>query len=135
MRHSPTSGKLIFVLLALYGAAAASTAHAAAPVPFYKWHVIAIEKIGDGSVVIRTKGGPEVVYDWYRANLKDGNGDTKTKDGAHILYRHSGATVDIETGNPFAPGTSIGIVWDAKKYGVYAAETHPRQSSSKGPSR
>ena len=35
------------------------------------------------------------------------------------LYTKSGATVDVEPGNRFDPGTHIGLIWDAKKFGPY----------------
>jgi hypothetical protein len=89
--------------------------------------VIAVEKIGDGSVVIRTKDPAAAVYVWYRANLQNANGDTETKDGAHILYTRSGATVDIEPDAPGERGTNIGIVWNARKYGAYVPASGQRQ--------
>jgi len=115
---------------AVYRAASASTV-CAAPVPFYNSHVTAIERIGDGSVVIKTRDTPDKVYVWYRSNLKNANGDTKTEDGAHILYTQSGATVDIEPGNSFAPDTAIGIVWDARKFGAYRATSRAQKPATK----
>jgi hypothetical protein len=119
MLYSQTSGWSFVVLLVLC-CAASTSAPAAQPVPFYNFHVLRIEKIGDGSVIIRTSDPPDVVHAWYRRNIRDANGETTTEDGAYILYTANGATVDIERGDPGDSGTSIGIVWDAEKYGPYA---------------
>jgi hypothetical protein len=69
--------------------------------------------------VIVTKDSAEAVGTWYRKNLENANGEQKTKDGAVIFYTTVGATVDVELGNKFDPGTHIGLVWDAKKFGPY----------------
>ena len=87
--------------------------------PFYTANVTNVDKQSGGSVVITTKDSVDTVCAWYRKNLGDQNGETTTKDGAHIFYTHIGATVDVEPGNRFAPGTNIGLVWDAKKFGPY----------------
>jgi hypothetical protein len=95
MRYPLTLGRSIVMLLAVFGPAATSPAGAVVPVPFYNSHVFAIEKVGDGSVIIRTMDLPETVYAWYRKYLRDANGDSKIEDGGYILYTHSGTTIDI----------------------------------------
>lgn len=100
----------------------ASQASATPPVPFYTSHVTKIDKQSEGSVVITTEDSVDAVCAWYRKNLRDQNGEHTTDDGAHIFYTHSGATVDVEPGNRFAPGTNIGLVWDAKKFGPYTGK-------------
>jgi hypothetical protein len=97
----------------------AGTASAAPPVPFYATNVTKVDKQSAGSVVITTKDSVDAVCAWYRKNLGDQNGEKTTADGAHIFYTHSGATVDVEPGNRFSPGTNIGLVWNAKKFGPY----------------
>lgn len=99
---------------------AAGSSRAAPPVPFYKANVSKLDKLGSGSVVIETKDSLAAVCAWYRKNLRDQNGESITKDGAHLFYTHNGATVSVEPGDRFAPGTSIGLVWDARKFGPYA---------------
>ena len=89
------------------------------PVPSYSANVTKVDKQGPGSVVVVTKDSVEAVCAWYRKNLVDGTGEHKTEDGAVIFYTKSGATVDVELGNKFDPGTHIGLVWDAKKFGPY----------------
>ena len=90
--------------------------------PFYPGKVTKVDKVGAGSVVITTKDSVTTVCSWYRRNLADQNGETTTKDGAHIFYTHNGATVDVEPGNRFAPETTVGLVWDARKFGSYAGK-------------
>ena len=130
MRHPLRSGWLFVAGVALYGAVVTSIARAAPPVPFYKSHVFAIEKIGDGSVIIRTRDTPDAVHAWYRKNIRDANGETKTQDGSYILYTGNGATVDIEPGDPPDAGASIGIVWNAMKYGAYSSPGRERHAGS-----
>jgi hypothetical protein len=105
--------------LAVVCAALPSTgAIAAPPVPFYPTHVISVSKISNGSVVIKTKDSVDSVAAWYRINLQDQNREHAS--GSHIhFFTHNGATVDVGPGNPFEPGTNIGLVWDEKKYGPY----------------
>ena len=98
----------------------ASCANAAPPVSFYSANVTAVDRVSEGSVVITTKDSIAAVCEWYRKNLRDRTGEKMTADGAHIFYTHSGATVDVEPGNRFDPGTKIGLVWDAKKFGPYS---------------
>jgi hypothetical protein len=121
--NNPLKHKTVgLALLAVLDLASASgNARAAPPVPFYKSNVATIDKIGAGSVVIKTKDTADAVYAWYARNLPDRNGETGTADGVRIFYTHNGATVDIEPGNRFDPRTNIGIVWDARKYGGYAS--------------
>ena len=95
---------------------------AAPPVPFYTANVNKLDKISTGSVVITTKDSLTTVCGWYRKTLSDQNGETTTKDGAHIFYTNNGATVDVEPGNRFAPDTTIGLVWDVKKFGPYTGK-------------
>ncbi|HEY1613926.1 MAG TPA: hypothetical protein VGF97_09580 [Rhizomicrobium sp.] len=106
-------------LTVVLAAVAVAPVAAAPPVPFYKSHILTIDRIGNGSVVLKTKDSADMVCAWYAHNLPDGNGETKTSDGARIFYTHNGATVDVEPGNRFDPDTSIGIVWDARKFGSY----------------
>jgi hypothetical protein len=80
---------------------------------------VKIDRIGDGSIVIQTRDSASAVQAWYRTHLRDSNGETATDGGGDILYTHNGATVDIEPGNRFEPLTSIGLVWDAKKFGRF----------------
>jgi len=98
----------------------ANCANAAPPVSFYSVNVTDIDRVSEGSVVITTKDSIATVCEWYRKNLRDQTAETVTADGAHIFYTHSGATVDVEPGNRFDPGTKIGLVWDAKKFGPYS---------------
>jgi hypothetical protein len=107
---------------------AAGAAQHAPPMPFYNSNVVKIDRIGDGSVVIQTRDSPLTVQAWYRTHLRDSNGETPTEGGGHILYTHNGAAVDIEPGNRFDPLTSIGMVWDAKKYGAYWPASKPGPS-------
>jgi hypothetical protein len=97
----------------------ASCANAAPPVAFYSANVTAVDRVSEGSVVITTKDSVATVCEWYRKNLQEKTGETVTADGAHIFYTHSGATVDVELGSRFDPGTKIGLAWDAKKFGPY----------------
>lgn len=110
------------VIAAACAALFAGRANAAPPVPFYTAHVTKVEKQSAGAVLIKTKDSVNVVCAWYRKNLRDQNGEHTTEDGAHIFYTHNGATVDVEPGNRFSPGTSIGLVWDAKKFGPYTGK-------------
>jgi hypothetical protein len=126
-RDTARSPKRTSLAVALVIAAACSTlfasrANAAPPVPFYTAHVTKVDKQSAGTVVITTKDSVEVVCAWYRKNLRDQNGEHTTADGAHIFYTHNGATVDVEPGNRFSPGTTIGLVWDAKKFGPYTGK-------------
>jgi len=100
----------------------ASRANATPPVSFYSANVTAIDRVSEGSVVITTKDSIATVCEWYRKNLRDRTGEKVTADGAHIFYTHSGATVDVEPGNRFDPGTKIGLVWDPKKFGPYSGK-------------
>lgn len=97
----------------------ASTAWAVPPVPLYALNVTKIDKVSPGDIVIVTKDSPEAVLAWYRKNLVDLSSEIKADDGAVIFYTKSGATVDVEKGNRFDPGTHIGTSWDAKKFGPY----------------
>ncbi len=109
----------------LVGACIAITtrpANATPPVPFYSAHVTHIDRQSGGSIVITTKDSVAAVCAWYRQNLQDQNGETITDDGAHIFHTHNGATVAVEPGNRFAPGTNIGLVWDAKRFGPYSGK-------------
>ena len=120
MRNFPKrriAGAALLVIFDLVSAP--GHAKAAPPVPFYTANVRKVDKIGAGSVVIATKDSVATVCGWYRKALPDQNGETTTKDGAHIFYTHNGATVDVEPGNRFAPDTTIGLVWDVKKFGPY----------------
>ncbi len=117
-----TSLAVAFVIAAACTTAFAGRANAAPPVPFYTAHVTHIDKQSAGAVVITTKDSVNVVCVWYRKNLRDQNGEHTTPDGAHIFYTHNGATVDVEPGNRFSPGTNIGLVWDAKKFGPYTGK-------------
>jgi hypothetical protein len=110
----------VFVAAGL--AAIAAITWAQPPVPFYAANVTRIDKAGPGTVVIVTKDSPETVGAWYRKNLAEATGEHKTDDGAVIFYTQSGATVDVERGNRFAPETRIGLAWDAKKFGGYAGK-------------
>lgn len=110
----------VFVAAGL--AVLALTTAAQPPVPFYAANVINIDKQGPGTIVIVTKDSPDVVGAWYRKNLAEATGENKTDDGAVIFYTKSGATVDVEAGNRFDPGTRIGLIWDAKKFGAYAGK-------------
>lgn len=101
---------------------AAGSSHAAPPLPFYKENVSKLDKLGDGSIVIETKDSLTTVCAWYRKNLRDQNGESTTQDGAHLFYTHNGATVSVEPGNRFAPETSIGLVWDATRFGSYVGK-------------
>ena len=107
----------VFTLMALLLSVASSAA--TPPIPLYPSNVNKLDKVGSGSVVITTKDSVATVCAWYRKNLGDQNGESTTKDGAHLFYTHNGATVSVEPGNRFAPDTSIGLVWDAKKFGSY----------------
>ena len=78
-----------------------------------------MDKPSQGDLIITTNDLVETVCVWYRRNLGDTTGERKTSDGAHIFYTRSGATVDVEPGNRFAPQTTIALVWDAKKYGQF----------------
>jgi hypothetical protein len=89
------------------------------PVPFYPANVTKTEKYSDGAVILKTKDSVDTVCAWYRKNLKNGQGEHTTEDGAHIFYTVSGATVDVEPGQSFDPGTTISLSWDAKKFGAY----------------
>lgn len=100
----------------------AGQASATPPVPFYTSHVTKVDKQSEGSVVITTDDSVDTVCAWYRKNLRDQNGEHTSGDGAHIFYTHNGATVDVEPGNRFSPGTNIGLVWDAKKFGTYTGK-------------
>jgi hypothetical protein len=112
----------MLVLLGSFAAITTSPANATPPVPFYTSRVTHINQHSAGSVVIRTKDSVAAVCAWYRLNLRDQNGETVTADGAHIFYTHSGATVDVEPGNIVVPDTSIGLSWDAKKFGPYSGK-------------
>lgn len=114
-----TSWAFAFVLTAAFITLFASRANAAPPVPFYTAHVTKVDKQSPGAVVIKTTDSVAVVSAWYRKNLRDQNGEHTTADGAHLFYTHNGATVAVEPGNRFSPDTSIGLVWDAKKFGPY----------------
>ncbi len=89
------------------------------PVPFYSANVTKVGKQSPGTVVIVTRDSQDAVCAWYRKNLADANGEMKTDDGAVIFYTKSGATVDVEKGNAFDPGTHVGLSWDARKFGPY----------------
>lgn len=102
--------------------AVSGAARAQPPVPFYSANVTGTRSHNPGSVMIVTKDSTDTVCAWYRKNIVDGNGEQKTSDGAVIFYTKSGATVDVEPGLSFAPGTHIGLVWDAKKFGAYAGK-------------
>jgi hypothetical protein len=91
------------------------------PVPFYALNVIKTEKYSAGTVILTTKDSVDTVCVWYRKNLADQNGEKVTEDGAHIFSTHNGSTVDVEPGNRFAPGTTVSLSWDTKKYGEYQA--------------
>lgn len=112
----------IALLIVAYLISAPGCAKAAPPVPFYTSNVRKLDKIGTGSVVITTKNSVAAVCRWYRKMLRDQNGETTTRDGAHIFYTHSGATVDVEPGNRFAPDTTIALVWDVRKFGPYTGK-------------
>ncbi|MDQ2735964.1 MAG: hypothetical protein M3Y55_13475 [Pseudomonadota bacterium] len=114
--------KYLRTLVAASFAFIAATAWSAPPVPFYVANVTQVDKQGPGTVVIVTKDSLDAVCSWYRKNLADANGEHKTDDGAVIFYTKSGATVDVEPGNRFDPGTHIGLMWDAKKFGAYAGK-------------
>ena len=101
----------------LLGMSLAMPAAAAPPVPLYPSNVTNTDKLNAGSVVVTTKDSLDAVCVWYRKNLVDSTGEKTTPDGAHIFYTKSGATVDVEPGNRFDPGTKIALVWDAKTYG------------------
>jgi hypothetical protein len=113
---------LVLMLVGSFAAITTSPANATPPVPFYTAEVTHIDRQSAGSVVIRTKDSVAAVCAWYRLNLHDQNGETVTDDGAHIFYTHSGATVDVEPGNLVVPDTSIGLSWDAKKFGPYSGK-------------
>jgi hypothetical protein len=114
------SGNLRLACAFLSGfVSAAGAAPHAPPAPFYNSNVVKIDKIGDGSIVIQTRDCPDRVQAWYRTRLSDSNGETTTEAGGHILYTRNDTTVDIEPGNRFDPLTSIGVVWNAKKYGAF----------------
>ncbi len=113
---------LTLAFVAASASISAGRASAAPPVPFYSTNVTKIDRQSEGSVVITTKDSVDTVCAWYRKNLRDQNGESTTKDGAHIFYTHNGATVDVEPGNRFVPGTNIGLVWDAKKFGPYTGK-------------
>ena len=113
---------LVLMLAGACTAIITSPANATPPVPFYTSRVTHINQHSAGSVVIRTKDSVAAVCAWYRLNLHDQNGETVTDDGAHIFYTHSGATVDVEPGNIVVPDTSIGLSWDAKKFGPYSGK-------------
>lgn len=114
--HSLTVLTFAVVLLA------GGPSSASRPVPLYNANVTKFTRLGDGSVVIATKDSVTRVCAWYRKNLQDQNGESTTKDGAHLFYTHNGATVSVEPGNRFAPETTIGLVWDAKKFGPYTGK-------------
>jgi hypothetical protein len=103
-------------------AAFTAAAWAVPPVPFYAANVTQVDKQGPGTVVIVTKDSSDAVLAWYRKNLTDAVAEHKSDDGAVIFYTKSGATVDVERGNKFDPGTHIGLIWDAKKFGPYAGK-------------
>jgi hypothetical protein len=113
---------LVLMLVGACTAITTSPANATPPVPFYTARVTHIHQHSGGSVVITTKDSVATVCAWYRLNLHDQNGETVTDDGAHIFYTHSGATVDVEPGNIVVPDTSIGLSWDAKKFGPYSGK-------------
>ena len=113
---------LVLMLAGACTAIITSPANATPPVPFYTARVTHIHQHSGGSVVITTKDSVATVCAWYRLNLHDQNGETVTDDGAHIFYTHSGATVDVEPGNIVVPDTSIGLSWDAKKFGPYSGK-------------
>jgi hypothetical protein len=113
---------ILLMLLGSFVAITTTPANATPPVPFYTDHVTDLDRQSDGAVVITTKDSVATVCAWYRLNLRDQNGETVTNDGAHIFYTHSGATVDVEPGNLVVPGTTIGLVWDAKKFGPYSGK-------------
>jgi hypothetical protein len=113
---------IMLMLLCSFAAITARPANATPPVPFYTDHVTDIDRQSAGAVVITTKDSVATVCAWYRLNLRDQNGETVTNDGAHIFHTHSGATVDVEPGNLVVPGTTIGLVWDAKKFGPYSGK-------------
>ena len=123
MRSSPTHRTAAAALLVIFDLVSApGHAKAAPPVPFYAANISKLDKISAGSVVIATRDSVATVCGWYRKTLRDQNGETTTKDGAHIFYTHNGATVDVEPGNRFAPDTTIGLVWDVKKFGPYTGK-------------
>ena len=113
---------IVLMLVAGLTAIISGPANAAPPVPFYTARVTQIRQHGGGSVVISTKDSVATVCAWYRLNLHDQNGETVTDDGAHIFYTHSGATVDVEPANIVVTDTSIGLTWDAKKFGAYSGK-------------
>ena len=113
---------LVLMLVGSFAAITTSAANATPPVPFYTSRVTEIDRQSPGAVLITTKDSVATVCAWYRLNLRDQNGETVTADGAHIFYTHSGATVDVEPGNLVVPDTSIGLSWDAKKFGPYSGK-------------
>ena len=113
---------LVLMLVGACTAITTSPANATPPVPFYTSRVTEIDRQSPGAVLITTKDSVATVCAWYRLNLHDQNGETVTDDGAHIFYTHSGATVDVEPGNIVVPDTSIGLSWDAKKFGPYSGK-------------
>jgi hypothetical protein len=115
----PKNSNLPAVLLWVLSVAAASVAYADPPVPLYSSHVSTTEPYSAGAVILTTSDSVDAVCAWYRANLKDMTGEKTTPDGAHIFYTKSAATVDVEPGNRFDPGTKISLSWDAKKYGAF----------------
>jgi hypothetical protein len=113
---------LALILLASFAATITRPANATPPVPFYASRVTEIDRQSPGAVLITTKDSVATVCAWYRLNLHDQNGEKVTDDGAHIFYTHSGATVDVEPGNIVVPDTSIGLSWDARKFGPYSGK-------------
>jgi hypothetical protein len=111
-----------YLIAAMASASASLSAFAAPPVPLYPFNVTNVDNVSNGAVVLTTKDSLDVVCAWYRKNLPDANGEHKTDDGAHLFYTHNGATVDVEAGNTYSPGTTVGIVWDVKKFGTYPAK-------------
>ena len=112
--HAPLIAAAVLACLAMV---AARPGRAEPPVPRYPSHVSDAQPYSAGTVILTTSDTVDTVCDWYRAHLKDSTGETTTKDGAHIFYTKSGATVDVEPGNRFDPGTKISLSWDAEKYG------------------
>lgn len=119
---APSRRALVLMLLASFAAIITRPANATPPVPFYSSRVTEIDRQSPGAVLITTKDSVATVCAWYRLNLHDQNGEKVTDDGAHIFYTHSGATVDVEPGNIVVPDTSIGLSWDAKKFGPYSGK-------------
>ena len=104
------------LLLLILMAAAAWTKP---PVPLYASHVTKTHAIAPGQTVVVTSDSVDVVSAWYRKNLADLQSEKTRPDGGHLFFTHNGATVSVQAGNRFEPGTQIGLVWDATKYGTF----------------